>query len=571
MTRGLPAQARPFTAGIAAPLIGGRGCRLTQSGRRCCSTYRRMIASGAPPQEAAKYDGDHRWLRWVRNRTYCRNRQEDTPLRSFAIFESCTVCGNPTSTCTWSSSPFNSTSAASKSMHTSASTGSIAAQGLGGERVAKHVIAKTRCGWTTNARSTTSRVGVVGAGPYGVNVSIVRYRYRVYPTPGQAQALARTFGCARVVYNDALRARREAQENGEKLSDTEVQRRVVTLAKRTPERAWLGEVASVVLVQACQDARRAYRNWFDSLSGRRKGRRVGRPRLRSRKDNRQSIRLTRNGFSVRRNGRLFVAKVGELRVEWSRPLPSSVTVIREADGRFYASFVVERDLAPLPPTDREVGVDLGLDRLAVTSDGEIVDNPRHLRRRARKLARLQRELCRKRRGSANRRKAVRRVAVAHRKVREARLDAHHKLALRLVRDNQAVHLEDLSVAGLARTRLARSIHDAGWSTLVRLVEEKAAHYGRTVVKISRWFPSSRLCSTCGRLDGPKPLKVRSWTCPTCGTEHDRDLNAARNVLAEGRRVAAGLADTENACGADVRPGAVPAVGDEAGTRLGALA
>lgn len=404
-------------------------------------------------------------------------------------------------------------------------------------------------------------------------VAIIRYRFRVYPNEGQAQALARTFGCARVVYNDALRVRQAAYATGENLSDTEVQRRVVTLAKQVPEREWLAEVASVTLVQACQDARRAYRNWFDSLSGKRKGRKIGHPRFRSRKDNRQSIRLTRNGFTLRRNGRLYVAKVGDLRVEWSRELPSqpsSVTVIREADGRYYASFVVERNTAPLPPTDREIGVDLGLDRLAVTSDGQIIDNPRHLRAAQRRLGKAQRALARKHRGSTNRRKAVRRIAVLHRKVRETRLDAHHKVALRLVRDNQAVYLEDLSVAGLARTNLARSVSDAGWSSLVRLIEEKAAHHGRTVVRIDRWFPSSQLCSECGHRDGPKPLDVRVWTCTSCGTRHDRDLNAALNVLAEGRRMAAGLADI-NACGAGVRPGPVPAVGDEAGTRLGTLA
>jgi putative transposase len=402
-------------------------------------------------------------------------------------------------------------------------------------------------------------------------VSIVRYRYRVYPTPGQTRALARAFGCARVVYNDVLRTRQDAHEHGEKLSDTEVQRRVITLAKQTPQRAWLGEVASVVLVQACQDARQAYRNWFDSRSGKRKGRRIGHPRLRSRKDNRQSIRLTRNGFALRSHGRLYVAKIGELRVQWSRALPSlpsSVTIIREADGRCYASFVVERAPAPLPAVDREVGVDLGLKRLAVLSDGTIVENPRFLRRRQRRLARAQRVLSRTQMGSANRRKAVRRVAVLHRKVREARLDAHHKLALRVVRENQAVYLEDLCVAGLARTKLARAIQDAGWSTLVRLIEEKAAHNGRTVVRVGRWFPSSRLCSACGRLDGPKPLRVRWWRCPACGAEHDRDLNAARNVLVEGRRVAAGLADTVNACGGGVRPGLVLAVAGEAGTRRG---
>ena len=162
------------------------------------------------------------------------------------------------------------------------------------------------------------------------------------------------------------------------------------------------------------------------------------------------------------------------------------------------------------------------------------------------------------------------VRMRHRRVRETRLDAHHKLALRLVRENQVVHLESLSVAGLARTKLARSIHDAGWSTLVRLIEEKAAHYGRTVVKVGRGFPSSQLCSVCGHRDGPKPLKVRTWSCPACGVEHDRDLNAARNVLAEGQRMAAGLADI-NACGAGVGRGSGLAVGDEAGTRLARLA
>ena len=170
----------------------------------------------------------------------------------------------------------------------------------------------------------------------------VRYRYRIYPSPGQQQALARMFGCARVVYNDCLRLREACHAAGEKISDTEVQRRVITLAKVTPEREWLGEVASVALVQACQDARRAYRNWFDSLSGKRKGRKVGHPRFRSRKDHRQSIRLTRNGFTLH-GDRLYVAKVGDVKVRWSRPLPSvpsSVTIIREADGRYYASFVV---------------------------------------------------------------------------------------------------------------------------------------------------------------------------------------------------------------------------------------
>ena len=392
----------------------------------------------------------------------------------------------------------------------------------------------------------------------------VRYRYRIYPSAGQRQSLARVFGCARVVYNDCLRLRDECHARGEKISDTEVQRRVITLAKLTLERQWLAEVASVPLVQACQDARRAYRNWFDSLSGQRKGRSVGHPVPR-RKHGRQSIRLTRNGFAVH-GGRLYVAKVGKLEARWSRPLPSapsSVTVIKEADGRYYASFVVERAATPLPASEREVGIDLGLASLAITSDGEVIANPRLLRAKQRKLARAQRSLSRKQKGSANRIKARHRVAVVHRKVREARLDHAHKLALRLVRDNQAVYAEDLCVSGLARTRMAKSVNDAGWAQLLRLVEEKAARYGREFHRIGRFEPTSQACSACGVKDGPKPLAVRTWQCASCGAVHDRDINAAKNILAAGR------ADRLTACGGDVRPGPALAIAGEAGTHRSA--
>ena len=391
----------------------------------------------------------------------------------------------------------------------------------------------------------------------------VRYRYRIYPSPGQQQALAKVFGCARIVYNDCLRLRDEAHAAGEKISDTEVQRQVITLAKLTPERAWLGEVASVALVQACQDARRAYKNWFDSLKGRRKGPKIRHPRPR-RKHGRQSIRLTRNGFA-RHGERLYVAKVGDIKVEWSRDLPSvpsSVTVIREPDGRYYASFVVEREAAPLPACDHEVGIDLGLASLAVNSDGEMIPNPRFLRKAERRLRKAQRVLSRRKKGSANRARARRRVAVVHRKVRDARLDYAHKTSLRLVRDNQAVYAEDLCVSGLARTRLAKSVSDAGWSQLMRCIEEKASQYGRTFARIGRFEPTSQVCSACGAKDGPKPLAVREWTCAACGTAHDRDVNAARNILAAGR------ADSLNACEAGVRPH-LAAAGAEAGTHRSA--
>ncbi|NLU81197.1 RNA-guided endonuclease TnpB family protein [Rhodococcus sp. HNM0569] len=379
----------------------------------------------------------------------------------------------------------------------------------------------------------------------------LRYQYRVYPTPGQQDLLARSFGCARVVFNDALRARQDAYAAGVTLSDTDVQKQVVTAAKKAPERVWLSEVASVVLVQACQDARRAYRNWFDSMSGKRKGRKVGAPRFRSRKDNRQAIRLTRNGCSIRPNRKLYVAKVGELKVAWSRYLPSdpsSVTIIKDAAGRYFASFVVEVDQQPLPEVDSEVGIDLGLTTFAVLSAGRVVDSPRFLRRAERTLRKAQQTLSRKEEGSNNRAKARLRVAKAHAKVADSRRNFAHQQSTVIIRDNQAVYVEDLAVSGLVRTRLAKSVHDAGWGMFTRMLEEKARRYGRAFVKIDRWFPSSQLCSACGVVDGPKPLSIREWTCP-CGAVHDRDLNAAINILAAGR------AERLNACGGTVSPAA----------------
>ncbi len=273
----------------------------------------------------------------------------------------------------------------------------------------------------------------------------MRYPYRIEPTPAQQRMLARVFGCARVVFNDALLVRDEAYRAGVKLSDNEVQRRVITAAKTTEQRAWLTEVPGVALVQSVNDSRRAWRNFFDSRSGKRKGRRVGRPRMKSRKDHRQSFRLTRNGFSLRPGGRLFVAKVGQVRVRWSRELPSepsSVTIIREPDGHYYASFVVAVSAAPLPMVAREARVDVGIARLATvaTSDGTRTDivNPRHLGRRLRKLRRLEREKSRRQKGSVNRDKARRKVAIAHNKVARARRDHHHKQALALVRENQVI-------------------------------------------------------------------------------------------------------------------------------------
>jgi putative transposase len=393
------------------------------------------------------------------------------------------------------------------------------------------------------------------------------YRYRIEPSPLQRSMLARTFGCCRVVFNDALRVREDSWNAGEKIIPTEVQRQVITQAKTREERRWLAEVASVALVQSVRDAHRAYQNFFDSLAKRRKGRKVGRPRFKSRKDTRQSFRLTRNGFRLRPNGRLYLAKIGDVKVRWSRALPSepsSVTVIREPDGHCYASFVVEVEQTPFPVVAREVGVDLGVTRLATCVDStgarRDIANPRHLAGKLSKLARLQREEARRAKGSANRAKTRRRVAVQHGRVARARLDYHHKQALPLIRDNQAVYVEDLNIAGMVcNRRLARAIHDAGWAQFVRLIEQKARRYGRIVHRVSRWLPSSKTCSACGYVMSELPLRVRTWVCPGCGTVHDRDHNAAIIILA------AGQAERRNACGAQVRPPYGEAPGEEAGS------
>jgi putative transposase len=390
----------------------------------------------------------------------------------------------------------------------------------------------------------------------------LRYNFRLYPDPAQREALARAFGCARVVFNDGLRARQTARENGGKyISDGDLSKRVITQAKQTPERAWLGEVSSVVLQQALADLNTAYRNFFASVTGKRKGRKVSPPRFRSRKDNRQAIRFTANArFAVLPNGRLRLPKIGDVNVRWSRRLPaepSSVTVIRDVAGRYFASFVVQTcEDEALPLVDSQVGIDLGLTHFAVLSDATKVAAPKFLRRAARKLRRLQQDLSRKQRGSQNRKKAVVKVARAHARVADTRRDWQHKLSTAIIRDNQAVYVEDLCVVGLGRTRLAKSVHDAGWASFTGMLEYKAARYGRTFGRVDRFFPSTRMCSACGRINDKMDLSIRSWVCP-CGSTHDRDHNAAKNVLAAGR------ADNSNDRGAQVRPAPVPAPRGEA--------
>ncbi|MDR8414956.1 transposase [Nonomuraea sp. 3-1Str] len=348
--------------------------------------------------------------------------------------------------------------------------------------------------------------------------------------PIQRIALARAFGCARVVFNDALTARRQARADGLPfISDGDLSKRVITEAKQRPDRVWLGEVSAVVLQQALADACMAYRNFFASLSGKRKGPKIAAPRLRSRRDQRQAIRFTRNA-RFRVGEKLTLPKIGEVAVRWSRRLPSvpsSVTVIKDAAGRYFASFVVEVTERPLPPVEAETALDLGLGHFAVLADGRKIDSPRFLRRAEKKLRKLHKALSRKEKGSNNRAKARLKVARAHARVADARREFHHQESTRIVRENQAIFVEDLAV-------------------------------GRTFAKVSRWFPSSKLCSACAAVAEAMPLRVREWTC-ACGAVHDRDINAAINILAAGR------ADRLNACGGPVRPSLAMAQPREAGS------
>ncbi|WP_043264837.1 RNA-guided endonuclease TnpB family protein [Streptomyces sp. CT34] len=389
----------------------------------------------------------------------------------------------------------------------------------------------------------------------------LRYSFRLYPNGSQRAALARAFGCARVVFNDALRAREDARAAGLPFITASELSKHLTAAKKTSERGWLTEVSSVILQQSLRDLDTAYRNFFDSLKGKRP--KMGPPRFKSKRDSRQAIRFTANaGWKITPGSKLRLPKIGDLTVKWSRTLPSTpstVTVIKDSAGRYFASFVVKTGPQEvLPTTTPQIGMDLGLGHFAVLSDGTKIDSPRFLRRAEKQLKKVQRSLSRKAKGSANRNKARLRFARAHARVADARREFHHQLSTKLIRENQAIAVEDLAVKGLARTRLAKSVHDAGWSQFVTMLEYKARRYGRTFVRIGRFEPTSQVCSACGVKDGPKPLHIRQWTCQACGTVLDRDTNAAVNVAK-----AAGLAVT--ACGAQIRPVPVPAQRDETGT------
>jgi putative transposase len=370
------------------------------------------------------------------------------------------------------------------------------------------------------------------------------YRCRAYPDEQQQAVFSRTFGCVRVVWNRTLvarHARYAAEGKGTSYAETD---RALTAMKRDPNLAFLTEVSSVPLQQTLRHQQHAFTAFYEK--------RARYPRFKSRAG-RQSAHYTRSAFSLR-GGILRLAKTAApLRFNWTWPEmdvtaldPAMVIVCREPDGRWYVTFTIDTsDPEPLPETGHAVGLDLGVTDFAVTSNGNRIANPRHLDRKACNLARYQRRLARCQKGSANREKAKLKVARAHRKVRDARRDFLHRVSTRLIRSADTIVIEDLNVSGLVRNRrLARAISDCGWAEFRRQLEYKCQRYGRQIVVIDRWYPSSKTCSTCGHMLAELVLSIRHWTCPSCRTRHDRDVNAAKNILA------AGLAVT--ACGAGVR-------------------
>ena len=376
------------------------------------------------------------------------------------------------------------------------------------------------------------------------------YRCRAYPDADQIAVLNRTFGCVRLVWNKTLAERRRRYDTDGKGTSYRETDAALTAWKRTDDLAFLSEVSCVPLQQTLRHQHTAYQNFF--------GGRARYPRFKTR-TGRQSAHFTRSAFRMR-DGQLRLAKTAvPLTFVWSvdevDPAvlnPTMVVVAREPDGRWYVTFVVDTaDPAPLPVTSRVVGVDLGLKDFAVTSDGERIPNPRHLERKARNLARYQRRMARNRRGSCNRAKAKRKVAAAHRKVGNARRDFLHRTSSRIVRNADVIAVEDLAVNNMVRNRrLSRAISDVAWSEFRSMLEYKAQRAGRVLVVVDRWHPSSKTCSACGHLLAELKLSIRHWTCPVCRVRHDRDVNAAKNILAAGLAVA--RSDSGEACGADVR-------------------
>ena len=368
------------------------------------------------------------------------------------------------------------------------------------------------------------------------------YRFRFYPTPTQREILARTFGCTRFVYNHMLRLRSDAWMNEHKSVGYHTTSAMLTQLKKEPDHLWLNDVSSVPLQQSLRHLQTAFNNFF--------AKRSLYPAFKSKWD-KQSAEYTTSAFKW--DGKtLTLAKMSEpLAIVWSRTLPkaakvTTVTVSKDAAGRYFVSLLCDDAVCAKRRVSAQVGIDLGLAHFAVLSTGEKVEAPKVFRRYEARLVVLQRRAAKKQKGSANWAKARLKVAKLHARIADTRANFLHQLSSRIVRENQVIAVESLAVCNMKKNRsLAKSISDAGWGEFLRQLEYKAAWHGRILVGIDRWYPSSKRCHDCGHTVQALPLKVREWTCPECGTVHDRDVNAARNILTAGL---AGLA-----CGETVSP------------------
>lgn len=369
------------------------------------------------------------------------------------------------------------------------------------------------------------------------------HRYRFYPTPEQETLLRRTLGCVRLVYNKALHERTQGWYERQERIGYEQTSSMLTAWKKEEELDFLNEVSCVPLQQGLRHLQKAFTNFFD-----------GRAKYPNFKKKHQggSAEFTKSAFKYR-DGQIYLAKCSEpLDIRWSRQIPqgcepTSVTVRLHPSGRWHIAIRFDDPTTkPLPANDNALGIDLGVTSLIATSNGDKVTNPKQFKKHHRRLRLSQKSLARKQKGSKNREKARRKVAKIHLKIADSRKDFLHKLTTQLVRENQTIAVETLAVKNMVKNhKLALSISDSGWGEFVRQLDYKCRWYGRSLVKIDRWFPSSKRCSSCGHIVDKMPLNVRSWQCPQCGTHHDRDVNASKNILAAGLAV--------SVCGATVRP------------------
>jgi len=371
------------------------------------------------------------------------------------------------------------------------------------------------------------------------------FKYRFYPSHSQEVLLRKTMGCSRFVYNHFLALRIQEWTANQKSVSYYETCSILTQLKKEEETKWLNEVSSVSLQQSLQNLQEAYNNFFKGLKKKQK---VGFPRFKK-KSNKNSIRLTKGSFKYKDN-QIFVPKSKKpLCIRWSRQLPSedisSITISLTPSGKWFISILVEdpNDYT-LPLCDKVLGIDLGIETFSTLSTGEKVKMP-DLKPHYEKLKKLQRKHAKKK-GRSNKNKARIKVARQYEKISNIRQDFHHKLSTRVINENQVIVLEDLNVSGMVRNRkLARAISQQGWSQFVNFLKYKATMYGREILQVDRFYPSSKTCSSCGIIQTSLPLHIREWTCNACGTTHDRDINAAKNLKA--------LGTSASAFGENVRP------------------